>query len=227
MTDLIGLQLQLVFKPMSLGHWWNLDVARIVWIDCNCSTKAALLCDVPNRGKIVWSRHEKARFVNEAAGGKAIRIAGQWSRIPAWIEANSLGLLKRLSVKPNGDRVDDHLRVELLKLLYETMPVVLIVNLANGTLIAAVFFRSLPSTFVFSWWALLVSMTVLRAAALLWYRRNSEKHKFWGRVAVVGSGCSGLLWGVAGFFSMYLETKRTVWSWSLFLPVWLLERSII
>jgi len=111
-----------------------------------------------------------------------------------------LHLLKRLSAKPNGDRVDDRLRKELLKLLYETMPVVLAVNLANGTIIAAVFVGSLSSILVVGWWILLVIMIGLRTAALLGYRRDDKQRKNWASVAVVGSGCSGVLWGVAGFF---------------------------
>lgn len=111
-----------------------------------------------------------------------------------------LRLLKRFLAKPNIDRSDVQLRLELLKLLQGMTPVILAANLLNGSLIAVVFAGSLPLLLLGGWWALLVVMIGLRCVCWLWMRGDEARMYRWRGLIVIGAGVSGLLWGGAGFF---------------------------
>jgi signal transduction histidine kinase len=80
---------------------------------------------------------------------------------------------------------------------------VLAVNVVNSALVALVLASYLEQT---RWWiffGLVVSLTGVRATRWLWYRRNRERVEakiIWKIFATVGSGLSGLLWGMGSTF---------------------------
>lgn len=96
-------------------------------------------------------------------------------------------------------------------LLFAMAPVVLVANLVNGTLVAAVFIEKRP-LLVALWWSLLCIMVAVRGMVLIRCREGRPLRQRWAAVMVVGSGASGVLWGAAGFllFSAAGETHRLV-----------------
>lgn len=101
---------------------------------------------------------------------------------------------------------------ELVKLMFSMSPVVLAANLINGTLIAAVFFRSHPPPLVAVWWLLTVILIGVRSVLWFRYRRQNGSSRRWLGMAIAGSAISGVLWGAAGFafFPSGSETQRMV-----------------
>jgi len=92
----------------------------------------------------------------------------------------------------------DELQHELLKIVYDTTPIVLAANLINGTLVAGVFYGHHPLAWLATWWLLMCFMVVVRGALWIWYRRDPGTNRRWSRVAIVSSATSGVLWGSAG-----------------------------
>ena len=83
--------------------------------------------------------------------------------------------------------------------LYQHMPMVLAVNVVNSALVALVLASYMEQT---RWWiffAFVVSLTGVRAAGWRWYRHHRkrvEAKTIWKIFATVGSGLSGVIWGV-------------------------------
>src|SRR5215469_14642704 len=84
--------------------------------------------------------------------------------------------------------------------LYEHMPMVLAVNVVNAALVALVLASYMKQT---RWWiffGLVVALTGARAIGWSYYyhhRQEVEDKTKWTIFATVGSGLSGLLWGVS------------------------------
>jgi signal transduction histidine kinase/CheY-like chemotaxis protein len=100
--------------------------------------------------------------------------------------------LKRVGT-PNG------IYVAQIQALYQHIPMVLLVNVVNSALVAIVLASYMGQT----WWLVFLALTVVLsgARAFGWarYRRNStpvEAATKWALAATLGSGLSGLLWGV-------------------------------
>jgi diguanylate cyclase (GGDEF)-like protein len=87
---------------------------------------------------------------------------------------------------------------EMLDLLFAAMPVVLAANVVNSTLIAAVFADLIALPIVLGWWAMVLVVNAVRRLAWVWYRKDGSRSRRWAVVAVMGSFCSGLLWGASG-----------------------------
>ena len=106
-------------------------------------------------------------------------------------------MLKRGDVKRTG--TINGIYVAQIRALYQHIPIVLLVNIVNSALVAIV----LASYKGQSWWlvflALTIALTGAHALGWLRYRRTSEAAQStgrWAAAATVGSGLSGLLWGV-------------------------------
>ena len=87
-----------------------------------------------------------------------------------------------------------------IRAVYQHMPMVLAVNLVNSALVAFVLASYLEQT---RWWIFFGLVTTLTAArAIGWkyyrdHRKSADRTKLWAIIATVGSGLSGLLWGVS------------------------------
>src|SRR5437763_15083851 len=106
-------------------------------------------------------------------------------------------MLERGDVKRTG--TINGIYVAQIRALYQHIPIVLLVNIVNSALVAIV----LASYKGQSWWlvflALTIALTGAHAFGWLRYRRTSEAAQStgrWAAAATVGSGLSGLLWGV-------------------------------
>src|SRR5215831_11111897 len=83
--------------------------------------------------------------------------------------------------------------------LYEHMPMVLAVNVVNAALVALVLASYMKQT---RWWiffGLVVALTGARAIGWSYYhhRQAVEDKTKWTIFTTIGSGLSGLLWGVS------------------------------
>ena len=87
-----------------------------------------------------------------------------------------------------------------IRALYRHTPMVLAVNVVNSGLVALALASYLEQT---RWWIFLGLVTTLTAArAIGWkyyrdHRKSAHLTRLWAIIATVGSGLSGLLWGVS------------------------------
>lgn len=95
-------------------------------------------------------------------------------------------------------------RTEGMRLLLKQLPVALVVNVANASLVALVFARVHPIEHVALWWLAIIA--TVSARALLWRRLarreppTPENLHLWERRSFGGALVSGVLWGTAAFF---------------------------
>ena len=89
--------------------------------------------------------------------------------------------------------------VAQIRALYQHIPIVLLVNIVNSTLVTIVLASYKGQT----WWLVFLALTIALAVAHAFgwarYRRTSESTQSasrWAAAATVGSGLSGLLWGI-------------------------------
>src|SRR6516165_3504814 len=87
--------------------------------------------------------------------------------------------------------------------LYRHTPMVLMVNVINSGLVAAVLASYLkqPRWWIFS--GLVVALTAARATGWSYYQRHRKAADLatrWAIIATAGSGLSGLLWGASNIF---------------------------
>ncbi|BAU49196.1 histidine kinase [Sulfurifustis variabilis] len=94
-------------------------------------------------------------------------------------------------------------RAESTRLLLKQIPVALIVNIANATLLALVLSRVQARDLFVFWWLALVTLSSVRLLA--WWRLSrtepltADRLGLWRRRTVSGSVVSGTLWGVGAF----------------------------
>jgi signal transduction histidine kinase len=99
--------------------------------------------------------------------------------------------------------IDNEISAAQIAALYQHMRMVLAVNVVNSALVALVLASYMEQS---RWWiffGLVVSLTGVRAAGWLWYSRNRKRVEaaiIWKIFATVGSGLSGLLWGMGSTF---------------------------
>lgn len=107
---------------------------------------------------------------------------------------------------------EDGIGEELAALLFSSLPIVLLANFVNGSLIAVIFAGTSGSLLVAMWWLLLVFMVCARTLTWLRYRKRHRTSRRWTTVAITSSASSGVLWGMAGFlfFADGNETQRMV-----------------
>ncbi|MBV8508335.1 MAG: response regulator [Alphaproteobacteria bacterium] len=83
--------------------------------------------------------------------------------------------------------------------LYQHIPIVLLVNIVNSALVAIVLASYKGQTWWLVFLALTIALTGVHACGWVRYRRTRqsvESASRWAAAAIVGSGLSGLLWGV-------------------------------
>jgi hypothetical protein len=89
--------------------------------------------------------------------------------------------------------------VAQIRALYQHIPIVLLVNIVNSALVAIVLASYKGQTWWLVFLALTVALTGAHALGCVRYPRTSESARSasrWAVAATVGSGLSGLLWGV-------------------------------
>lgn len=97
---------------------------------------------------------------------------------------------------------------ESMRLLLKQIPVVLIVNIANATLVAVILSHAQPHDLLVYWWLALVTLSSVRL--FFWWRLSqrepltAERLRLWQKRTLSGSIVSGTLWG-AGAFVLFPE----------------------
>jgi signal transduction histidine kinase len=89
--------------------------------------------------------------------------------------------------------------VAQIRALYQHIPIVLLVNIVNSALVAIVLASYKGQTWWLVFLALTIALTGAHALGCVRYPRTSESARSasrWAVAATVGSGLSGLLWGV-------------------------------
>jgi signal transduction histidine kinase/CheY-like chemotaxis protein len=89
--------------------------------------------------------------------------------------------------------------VAQIRALYQHIPIVLIVNIVNSALVAIILASYKGQTWWLVFLALTIALTGAHAFGWVRYRRTSElpeSARRWAAAATVGSGLSGLLWGI-------------------------------
>ena len=89
--------------------------------------------------------------------------------------------------------------VAQIRALYQHIPIVLLVNIVNSALVAIVLASYKGQTWWLVFLALTIALTGAHAFGWVRYRRTGELAQSasrWAAAATVGSGLSGLLWGV-------------------------------
>ena len=113
------------------------------------------------------------------------------------IEAHVAGHYTESNVEQR--KFDNEISAAQIWALYQHMPMVLAVNVVNSALVALVLASYMEQT---RWWiffGLVVSLTGVRAAGWRWYRYDPERVEsktIWKIFATLGSGLSGIIWGV-------------------------------
>ncbi|MGA7262364.1 MAG: ATP-binding protein [Stellaceae bacterium] len=89
--------------------------------------------------------------------------------------------------------------VAQIRVLYQHIPIVLLVNMVNSALVAVVLASYKGQTWWLAFLALTIALTAAHAFGWVCYRHTGESVESasrWAAAATVGSGLSGLLWGV-------------------------------
>lgn len=99
-------------------------------------------------------------------------------------------------------------RAESMRLLLRQVPIALLANLANATLVALVLTSVQPSPYLAWWWA--ASLALVSGRLFAWWRTFRRQPpslpslESWERQAFIGAALSGTLWG-AGAFVLFPE----------------------
>jgi diguanylate cyclase (GGDEF)-like protein len=117
-----------------------------------------------------------------------------------------------IDIKPEHIPETD-VKNELIKLVFEFMPLVLLTNAFNASLISFIFYSPRLSSLVIVWLSLF--MVFLVARGIFWFvccQRDTPFRHWRGPVIIIGSALSGVFWGFAGFvfYAGASETQRMV-----------------
>ncbi|OYY62430.1 MAG: GGDEF domain-containing protein [Hydrogenophilales bacterium 28-61-11] len=82
------------------------------------------------------------------------------------------------------------------------LPISLIVNLANGFILAAVLWNAMPTPILLTWSGLLIAVTGARFLTLRAFRNASPSsesdHAYWTKYFLAGTCAAGVVWGLSG-----------------------------
>ncbi len=85
---------------------------------------------------------------------------------------------------------------------FRQLPISLIVNLANGLILAAVLWGTVPTPVLLAWSGLLLAVTGARFLSLRAFRnaapRSESDHAVWTKYFLAGACAAGVVWGLSG-----------------------------
>jgi signal transduction histidine kinase len=131
--------------------------------------------------------------------------------------------------------LDKRVLIEQIKNLYESMGSLLLINLVIGVSLVVVFWGLVPSTILLAWLTALMVMLAVRAIYFYGFRKSFDPEQFehYRRILIYGSGCAGIIWGLAGLLfyipdhftyelfiiaALYSMAGGSVFSLSMYLP---------
>ncbi|MDO9219975.1 MAG: diguanylate cyclase [Thiobacillus sp.] len=105
-------------------------------------------------------------------------------------------------VRPSADSQDSGLLVPQIVQSFRQLPISLIVNLANGLILAAVLWNAVPTPVLLTWSGLLIAVTGARFLSLRAFRNASPSsepdHAYWTKYFLAGTCAAGVVWGLSG-----------------------------
>ena len=104
--------------------------------------------------------------------------------------------------RPASDSQDPGILVPQIVQSFRQLPISLIVNLANGLILAAVLWNAVPTPVLLSWSGLLVAVTGARFLTLRAFRNASPRSEsdldYWTKYFLAGACAVGVVWGLSG-----------------------------
>ncbi|HQT31574.1 MAG TPA: diguanylate cyclase [Thiobacillus sp.] len=104
--------------------------------------------------------------------------------------------------RPSSDSQDPGLLVPQIVQSFCQLPISLIVNLANGFILAAVLWNAMPTPILLTWSGLLIAVTGARFLTLRAFRNASPSsesdHAYWTKYFLAGTCAAGVVWGLSG-----------------------------
>jgi len=95
------------------------------------------------------------------------------------------------------------IEAEQTNLLYAQAPISLVVTLLNSAIVTVILWNEVAHPVVFSWFVLMVAVTLARFILVQLYRRaapTADQVRRWRTRFIIGASCAGLTWGGAGIF---------------------------
>jgi diguanylate cyclase (GGDEF)-like protein len=102
----------------------------------------------------------------------------------------------------SSDSPDPDILVPQVAQSFRQLPISLIVNLANGLILAVVLWDAVPAPTLLSWSGLLIAVTGARFLTLRAFLnaspRTESDHAVWAKYFLAGACAAGVVWGVSG-----------------------------
>jgi PAS domain S-box-containing protein len=95
------------------------------------------------------------------------------------------------------------IEAERTRLLYSQAPTGFVVTLLNAVIVTVILRHEIPHAILFTWFGLMVAVTVARFLLVQWYHRTAstaDQSRLWQTRFILGASCAGLVWGAAGIF---------------------------
>lgn len=104
--------------------------------------------------------------------------------------------------RPSSDSRDPGILVPQIVQSFRQLPISLIVNLANGFILAAVLWSAVPTPALLIWSGLLIAVTGARFLTLRAFRNTAPSsesdHAYWTKYFLAGTCAAGVVWGLSG-----------------------------
>jgi signal transduction histidine kinase/CheY-like chemotaxis protein len=99
-----------------------------------------------------------------------------------------------------NENPDQKIRLEQVKMLYQSIGSLLLINLLVSASLVYGFWDIVSHTTLLVWMGLMLTMLLVRAAFYLSYRKyfNPEHIKRYSAFLIIGSAAAGIIWGMAG-----------------------------
>ncbi|MEQ1670625.1 MAG: ATP-binding protein, partial [Hyphomicrobium sp.] len=107
--------------------------------------------------------------------------------------------------------VDSKVKLSLLELLYDQLPLALIATTLNAILLAYIISYAIEGPAPRIWLAAILTLTVLRLASQLAFRRTtpaSSHYRYWRNVFASGAFLTAMTWGLAGVWLFPAESYQ-------------------
>lgn len=95
---------------------------------------------------------------------------------------------------------------EKVRQLFSLLPTGIVASFVNGLIIVFLHWNLVPHFFLIFWISMLIMFSIIRFTYYIFFNIRSEKitnYHFWGRIFKIGLFITGMIWGLAAFFSQF------------------------
>ena len=99
--------------------------------------------------------------------------------------------------------VQEEILAEQVRQIYVLAPIGQVATVINTIIVFFIMKNFMPDAILFSWLAMIIFVTLLRTALVLWYRRikpRPAEARTWGNRFLAGLALIGIVWGSIGLF---------------------------